>query len=147
MVREYVPASVAHLWTDALKQLVHAPQGCTNVATNTSTALLCEFEVSASMHGRICVQAELKFLGALSHPNLVRLYGYGCDGTDHLLVYEFVPNRSLDYHLFAREDSSLRCPTQATLHPHPAPALHTTGAQEWRTVRMHWMLHLRQPLA
>lgn len=50
--------------------------------------------------------AEVQFLGVLEHPNLVKLIGYcsedGERGIQRLLVYEFMPNRSLDYHLFNR---------------------------------------------
>ncbi|KAL5551269.1 hypothetical protein UlMin_001445 [Ulmus minor] len=50
--------------------------------------------------------AEVQFLGVLSHPNLVKLLGYcsvdGERGIQRLLVYEFMPNRSLEDHLFNR---------------------------------------------
>lgn len=48
--------------------------------------------------------AEVHFLGVVEHPNLVKLIGYcavdGERGTQRLLVYEFMPNKSLDDHLF-----------------------------------------------
>ena len=48
--------------------------------------------------------AEVQFLGIVNHPNLVKLLGY-CfvdtqRGIQRLLVYEFMPNRSLEDHLF-----------------------------------------------
>ncbi|XP_044501770.1 probable serine/threonine-protein kinase PBL19 [Mangifera indica] len=50
--------------------------------------------------------AEVQFLGVVEHPNLVKLIGYcavdGERGIQRLLVYEFMPNRSLEYHLFGR---------------------------------------------
>ncbi|KAK8946136.1 putative receptor-like protein kinase [Platanthera guangdongensis] len=50
--------------------------------------------------------AEVQFLGVVDHPNLVKLIGYcavdGDRGPQRLLVYEFMPNKSLDYHLFNR---------------------------------------------
>ncbi|KAM1249230.1 hypothetical protein ACFX15_031357 [Malus domestica] len=50
--------------------------------------------------------AEVQFLGVVEHPNLVKLLGYcSVDGErriQRLLVYEFVPNRSLEDHLFNR---------------------------------------------
>ncbi|GAV77396.1 Pkinase_Tyr domain-containing protein [Cephalotus follicularis] len=50
--------------------------------------------------------AEVQFLGIVNHPNLVKLLGYcGVDderGIQRLLVYEFMPNRSLEHHLFSR---------------------------------------------
>lgn len=42
----------------------------------------------------------------LEHPNLVKLIGYCADdgerGNQRLLVYEYMPNRSLEDHLFNR---------------------------------------------
>ncbi|KAF9614513.1 hypothetical protein IFM89_018952 [Coptis chinensis] len=50
--------------------------------------------------------AEVQFLGIVEHPNLVKLIGYcGVDGErgiQRLLVYEYMPNRSLEDHLFNR---------------------------------------------
>ncbi|RDY08843.1 putative serine/threonine-protein kinase PBL19, partial [Mucuna pruriens] len=50
--------------------------------------------------------AEVQFLGIVNHPNLVKLLGYcsvdGERGIQRLLVYEFMPNRSLEDHLFSR---------------------------------------------
>lgn len=50
--------------------------------------------------------AEVQFLGVLEHPNLVRLIGYCAvdseEGKHRLLVYEFMPNKTLDDHLFSR---------------------------------------------
>uniref|UniRef100_A0A251UXJ5 Putative ephrin type-A receptor 8 n=1 Tax=Helianthus annuus TaxID=4232 RepID=A0A251UXJ5_HELAN len=38
----------------------------------------------------ISVQAEVNFLGRLSHPNLVKLLGYCYEGKELLLVYELM---------------------------------------------------------
>ncbi|CAI7930489.1 unnamed protein product [Closterium sp. NIES-54] len=43
---------------------------------------------------------EILVLGKLNHPNLVRLIGYCAELEEMLLVYEFVPRGSLDYHLW-----------------------------------------------
>eukprot|EP00850_Spirogloea_muscicola_P003554 SM000014S00342 [mRNA] locus=s14:885226:887335:+ [translate_table: standard] len=45
---------------------------------------------------------EVSFLGHLHHPNLVNLIGFCADGEQRLLVYEFMPNRSLEHALFRR---------------------------------------------
>ncbi|KAK9913549.1 hypothetical protein M0R45_037362 [Rubus argutus] len=45
---------------------------------------------------------EVNCLGRLGHPNLVKLIGYCLDDDRRLLVYEFMPKRSLDLHLFRR---------------------------------------------
>uniref|UniRef100_A0A2P2JDH2 non-specific serine/threonine protein kinase n=1 Tax=Rhizophora mucronata TaxID=61149 RepID=A0A2P2JDH2_RHIMU len=47
-------------------------------------------------------QAEVRFLGKFSHPNLVKLLGYCMDDRQFLLVYEHVPKGSLDNYLFRR---------------------------------------------
>ncbi|CAO2206185.1 unnamed protein product [Urochloa humidicola] len=44
--------------------------------------------------------AEIGTIGRTSHVNLVRLYGFCFDADLKALVYEFMPNGSLDRHLF-----------------------------------------------
>jgi serine/threonine protein kinase len=39
-------------------------------------------------------------LSLLHHPNLVNLIGYCADGDQRLLVYEFMPQGSLEDHLY-----------------------------------------------
>jgi len=55
--------------------------------------------------------AEVQFLGVLEHPNLVKLLGYCAvdseRGPQRLLVYEFMPNKSLEDHLFRRANPPL----------------------------------------
>ncbi|XP_076929003.1 putative serine/threonine-protein kinase PIX13 [Bidens hawaiensis] len=57
---------------------------------------------SESMQGIEEWQAEVNFLGRLSHPNLVKLLGYCYEGKELLLVYEFMQRGSLENHLFGR---------------------------------------------
>ncbi|XP_031400575.1 probable serine/threonine-protein kinase PIX13 isoform X1 [Punica granatum] len=45
-------------------------------------------------------QAEMKFVGGLSHPNIVRLLGYCWKDKESFLVSEFMQKGSLDNHLF-----------------------------------------------
>uniref|UniRef100_A0A0D6R857 non-specific serine/threonine protein kinase n=1 Tax=Araucaria cunninghamii TaxID=56994 RepID=A0A0D6R857_ARACU len=49
---------------------------------------------------------EVHFLGLVEHPNLVKLVGYCAEdderGIQRLLVYEFMPNKSLEDHLLSR---------------------------------------------
>ncbi|XP_027329521.1 probable serine/threonine-protein kinase PIX13 isoform X2 [Abrus precatorius] len=47
-------------------------------------------------------QTEVNFLGRLSHPNLIKLFGFGRDDGELFLVYEFMQRGSLDNHLFGR---------------------------------------------
>lgn len=40
-------------------------------------------------------------LSLLDHSNLVNLLGYCCDGDQRILVYKYMPNGSLEDHLFS----------------------------------------------
>ncbi|TXG69057.1 hypothetical protein EZV62_003992 [Acer yangbiense] len=44
-------------------------------------------------------QAEIDFINRVHHRHLVSLVGYCMSGDQRLLVYEFVPNKTLEFHL------------------------------------------------
>ncbi|KAF4353433.1 hypothetical protein F8388_005035 [Cannabis sativa] len=55
-----------------------------------------------SKQGKKEYLTEVKVISSLRHRNLVQLIGWCHDKSEFILVYEFMPNGSLDSHLFGR---------------------------------------------
>ncbi|XP_020095223.1 G-type lectin S-receptor-like serine/threonine-protein kinase At2g19130 [Ananas comosus] len=62
-------------------------------------------KLEGSRQGEKQFQAEVLTLGAIQHINLLRLRGFCCERSQRLLVYEFMPNGSLDSVLFKKDSA------------------------------------------
>ncbi|CAN6204213.1 unnamed protein product [Urochloa humidicola] len=68
---------------------------------------------AGSQQGDPEFQAELRIISRVHHRNLVSLVGYCvADGGQRLLVYEFVPNKTLHHHLHGGVKTLLDWPTR-----------------------------------
>ncbi|XP_020095979.1 LOW QUALITY PROTEIN: proline-rich receptor-like protein kinase PERK4 [Ananas comosus] len=67
---------------------------------------------SGSGQGEREFQAEVDIISRVHHRHLVSLVGYCIAGSQRMLVYEFVPNKTLEYHLHGRGLPVMDWPTR-----------------------------------
>ncbi|KAG6555480.1 hypothetical protein Mapa_002715 [Marchantia paleacea] len=61
---------------------------------------------NTSRQGAREFMAEVKIIGRMRHRNLVQLLGWCYEQKDLLLVYDYMPNGSLDQHIFLKHESA-----------------------------------------
>ncbi|RLN30285.1 hypothetical protein C2845_PM05G07660 [Panicum miliaceum] len=79
---------------------------------NNSTAIAVKELHHHAHQGEKQFRAEVSSIGIIQHINLVKLIGFCCEGARRLLVYEHMPNGSLDIHLFQSHATVLKWSTR-----------------------------------
>ncbi|XP_062155004.1 proline-rich receptor-like protein kinase PERK1 [Alnus glutinosa] len=67
---------------------------------------------SGSAQGEREFRAEVEVISRVHHRHLVSLVGYCISGAQRMLVYEFVPNYTLHFHLHGKERPTMKWPTR-----------------------------------
>ncbi|XP_039118912.1 proline-rich receptor-like protein kinase PERK1 [Dioscorea cayenensis subsp. rotundata] len=70
---------------------------------------------SGSGQGEREFQAELEIISRVHHRHLVSLVGYCISGRQRVLVYEFVPNKTLEFHLHGEGQPTLDWPKRSKI--------------------------------
>ncbi|CAH2067249.1 unnamed protein product [Thlaspi arvense] len=75
-------------------------KGCVNGEPGIELAVAVKKLKTEGFQGHKEWLREVNYLGRLHHPNLVKLIGCSLEDENRLLVYEYMPNGSLENHLF-----------------------------------------------
>ncbi|KAL5978418.1 hypothetical protein ACLOJK_029535 [Asimina triloba] len=81
--------------------------GSVFTGTLPDTSLVAVKKLEGLGQGEKEFRSEVSTIGMIQHVNLVRLLGFCYDGSKRLLVYEFMPNGSLDSYLFGQNSRAL----------------------------------------
>ncbi|CAK7349981.1 unnamed protein product [Dovyalis caffra] len=71
------------------------------------TSVIAVKKLEGISQGEKQFRSEVSTIGTVQHVNLVRLRGFCSEGAKKLLVYDYMPNGSLDSHLFYEKDSKV----------------------------------------
>ncbi|XP_006652280.1 G-type lectin S-receptor-like serine/threonine-protein kinase At2g19130 [Oryza brachyantha] len=78
----------------------------------TESNIIAVKRLDGARQGEKQFRAEVRSIGIIQHINLVKLIGFCCESDRRLLVYEHMPNLSLDTHLFHSNTTSLKWSTR-----------------------------------
>uniref|UniRef100_A0ACD5UPK5 Uncharacterized protein n=1 Tax=Avena sativa TaxID=4498 RepID=A0ACD5UPK5_AVESA len=81
--------------------------GCVFKGSLSDSTTIAVKRLDHANQGEKQFRAEVSSIGIIHHINLVRLIGFCCEGSRRLLVYEHMPNHSLDLHLFKSSNATM----------------------------------------
>ncbi|XP_059661011.1 G-type lectin S-receptor-like serine/threonine-protein kinase At2g19130 [Cornus florida] len=82
--------------------------GSLSKGTLPDSSVIAVKKLESTSQGEKQFRTEVCTIGAIRHVNLVRLRGFCSEGDKRLLVYDYMPNGSLDSHLFHEKDSNYK---------------------------------------
>ncbi|XVE66274.1 hypothetical protein DITRI_Ditri08aG0067500 [Diplodiscus trichospermus] len=87
------------------KKLGKGSFGSVFIGTLPDASIVAVKKLESINQGEKQFRTEVSTIGNINHVNLVRLRGFCSEGSGKLLVYDYMPNGSLDRHLFHARDS------------------------------------------
>ncbi|KAF9598115.1 hypothetical protein IFM89_025351 [Coptis chinensis] len=75
--------------------------------TLPDSTVIAAKKLGALGQGEKQFRSEVSTIGIIQHINLIRLHGFCSEGDKRLLVYDYMPNGSLDHHMFNQQASKM----------------------------------------
>ncbi|PIA36655.1 hypothetical protein AQUCO_03300103v1 [Aquilegia coerulea] len=94
------------------EQLGKGSFGCVYRGTLPDSTAIAVKTLRCQLSGEKQFRAEVNTIGMIQHKNLIRLRGFCAEGTKRLLVYDYMPNSSLNQYLFQKDFKTLAWKTR-----------------------------------